>query len=173
MPNDVNNLFDIKPKITQTTTRQTQPPNLSETKIIITTSKASVATAITPTETSAPGLTAQKTFHIATPEKTLKSSAADSERFTTTQNETLQTEAGTTTKEAMNEEAMTNFSYSGINISNLSCTIPSRVDEISHSLYDKLDTRCRYCCMQFLKVIFACPNKPTHKIFSFYNFYAF
>lgn len=157
MPNDVNNLFDIKPKITQTTTRRTQPPSLSETKIIITTAKAAVATT-TATTVPTTGVVTEKTLHIVTPAKTLKSSS-DSECFTTTQNETSQMATNTKndTMEGV-DEAMTNSCYSGININNLSSTTATRVDEISHSLYNKLDTRCRYCCMQFLKVIVDYPK---------------
>lgn len=140
LPNDVNNLFDIKPKITQTI-RTAQPPSLSETK---TTSKAAVAATI-PTTAQAKALI----------------SSTDSGCFTTTQTEPSQTIMATTTTTTtaitlQAAEAMTS------RCCNSSTRKTTRDDKISHSLYDRVDTRCRYCCMQFLKVLFAGPNIRTH-----------
>ncbi|XP_037805375.1 inositol-pentakisphosphate 2-kinase [Lucilia sericata] len=127
LPNDVNNLFDIKPKIIQTI-RAAQPPSLSETK---TTSKAAVAT----------------TVPIAAQAKAIKSST-DSGCFTTTQTEPSRTIMAATTTPVTSQpaEAMTS------RCCNNSTSGTTRDDKISHSLYDMVDTRCRYCCMQFLKI---------------------
>ncbi|XP_065366999.1 inositol-pentakisphosphate 2-kinase [Calliphora vicina] len=133
LPNDVNNLFDIKPKITQTI-RTAQPPSLSETK---TTSKAAVAATI-PTAAQAKALI----------------SSTDSRCFTTTQTEPSQTimpttKTTTTTATAITSQAVKAMTSRCCNSSTRKTT---RDDKISHSLYDRVDTRCRYCCMQFLKV---------------------
>ncbi|KAM7344377.1 inositol phosphate kinase 1 isoform 2-T9 [Cochliomyia hominivorax] len=131
LPNDVNNLYDVNPKITQTTTRSTQPPSLSETKIITVTSKAAVAEATTGTS--------EKIISTTKRSKSLKSSSDSSECFTAIQNETSETKIPTKV------EPMTTNPYYGSKNT-------TAVDNISHSRYDRVDPRCRYCSMQFLKM---------------------
>lgn len=125
MPNDVNNLFDIKPTTAAATTTEAASTAESETLKIST----------------------------------------DKECFTATQNLPSQTITmlAITTTTTSTTPTMPATSEIASDCSSMSAAAAAaRDDKISHSLYDKVDIRCRYCSMQFLKVIAALTHTLTY-----------
>uniref|UniRef100_A0A1I8Q5N4 inositol-pentakisphosphate 2-kinase n=1 Tax=Stomoxys calcitrans TaxID=35570 RepID=A0A1I8Q5N4_STOCA len=131
LPNDVNNLFDIKPRAATTTETH---PTQTETTV--------AAKRETPTPTPLPPQTRPESVG------TLETSAYK-EYFTTTQNEAslTTTAAGKTSPTPVVGKVAT--------VTKPSTAAPPATppyDKADHPfLHDEVDIRCRYCSMQFLK----------------------
>lgn len=135
MPNDVNNLFDISLATKTTVATATS----AATQIDRTTSLAVPDTAAV---TSIASKGALKT-------------SPDKEGFTATQNKLSTSEVATETTFATPTTLSEAPATAGTpaQLPTVGVTTYSKDDQILHPLHDEADLRCRYCSMQFLKVI--------------------